>query len=177
MSRPFGANTLKRDRTAPGKYPGRVHAICCRRLRRRSQGAAGWGGHEFRPIGKQLELFCYRLERLTCFGIDPCQRKGAILLSKGQIVACSLPGGIILGGDGALDEEGERFAILRRVDQDVTPSSAESPTVTMQSNPAGLLKLGIILRPEVSIPAPSRQPHPARLVSGSALPCAGSERS
>jgi len=54
------------------------------------------GAHEFRPIGKQLELFCYRLERLTCFRIDPCQRKGAILLFKGQIVACSLPGGIIL---------------------------------------------------------------------------------
>jgi hypothetical protein len=59
------------------------------------------------PTGRQLELFCYRLERLTSLGTDPCQRKGTIFPSKGQIVAFSLPGGTILGGDGALDEEGE----------------------------------------------------------------------
>jgi hypothetical protein len=75
--------------------------------------------HEFRPTGNQLELFCYRLERLTCLGIDPYKRKGTILHSEGQIVAFSIPGRVILGGDGAPDEEGVRFAVLRRIDQDV----------------------------------------------------------
>ena len=132
-------------------------------------------GAQVRPIGKQLELFCYRLEPLTWFGIDPCQRKGAILLSKGQIVACSLPGGVILGADGALDEEGKRFAVLRRINQDVTALFSRIPDRYDAVESRWLVEIGdhlavggVGLRPLASR---------TRLVSGSALPCAGSGRS
>jgi hypothetical protein len=103
----FGVDTLKRGPTALANILDELVAIPRRRFRRRSQGCARLTRSMSFPTGRQLELFCYRLERLTCLGTDPCQSKGTIFPSKGEIVAFSLPGRVILGGDGALDEEGE----------------------------------------------------------------------